>query len=61
MEGENKMSEKKMKMVWEDDVACAYCNESNHIKVVKEIMVPAEPAQTELKVFVEKSTQERLD
>ena len=55
------MSEKKMKMVWEDDVACAYCNESNHIKVVKEIMVPAEPAQTELKVFVEKSTQERLD
>jgi hypothetical protein len=55
------MAEKKEKVVWEDDVACSHCNKNNHIKVVKEVLVPAEPAQTELKVFVTKSDQAEIE
>jgi hypothetical protein len=52
---------KKPKPLWESDIACAWCNKPNHIRVDRKVITPAEPAQVELEVLVERSTQATLD
>ena len=49
------MAEKKLRTIWEGDLQCAHCEESNHVKVAKEIITPAEPADFEIRIFVEKT------
>lgn len=53
--------ETKLRKIWEGEIKCAYCNEPNHIKVQKEIVVPAEPAETRIVVQVERSLQRTLE
>ena len=53
--------EMKLRKVWEGDLKCAYCNEPNHVKIQKEIVVPAEPAETRIVVQVERSVQRTLE
>lgn len=55
------MSEKKLRKIWEGDIACASCHEPNHVKIEKEIIRPSEPAEFEIRVTVEKPSQRRLD
>jgi len=52
---------KKAKPLWESDIACAWCNKVNHVRVNRKVITPAEPAEVELEVLVERSTQARLD
>ena len=52
---------KKPKALWEDDVACAWCNKINHVRVDRKVITPAEPAQVELEVLVERNTQVTFD
>lgn len=59
-EADLKMSETKKRKVWEDDITCPYCDELVHVKVERETIVPAEPAEVELRVSVEKSRQAKL-
>ena len=52
---------KKPKPFWESDIACAWCNKINHIRVDRKVITPAEPAQVELEVLIERNTQATLD
>ena len=49
------------KPLWEDDITCPWCQKINHIKVEKETITPAEPAETEIHVQVSKAEQTTLD
>ena len=51
----------KEKTVWEGELACAHCQEPNKVKITKVALEPATPAETEMKVYVEKGTQAKLD
>jgi len=55
------MTEEKLRKIWEGQVECAHCKNPNDVKIQKKIITPAEPAETEIVVTVEKSTQSRLD
>lgn len=48
------------KPLFDDDIECPFCEKLIHMKVEKETINPAVPAETKLNVFVEKSTQTRL-
>jgi hypothetical protein len=48
---------KKPRKVWQGDINCAYCGKPNSVKVEKETIEPAVPAETEIRVTVEKSIQ----
>ena len=39
----------------------ATCDKSNHVKITRKVIVPAEPAEVEIEVQVEKSTQVTFD
>ena len=48
---------KKFSKVWRGDINCAYCGKQNVVRIEKETLEPAVPAQTEIRVTVEKSVQ----
>lgn len=50
-------NEKKLRSVWRGEVNCAHCGKQNVIRIEKETVEPAVPAQTEIRVTVEKSFQ----
>ena len=52
--------EKKPRKVWLGVINCAHCGKPNSIRVEKEIVEPAVPAETEIRVTVEKSLQTLL-
>jgi hypothetical protein len=50
-------NEKKLRNVWLGQINCAHCGKPNSVRVEKETVVPAVPAETEIRVIVEKSIQ----
>ena len=50
-------NEKKARKIWLGEITCAFCGKRNSIKVEKETIEPAVPAETEIRVTVEKSLQ----
>jgi hypothetical protein len=50
-------NEKKLRKIWQGGINCAYCGKQNSVKVEKETIEPAVPAETEIRVTVEKSLQ----
>lgn len=50
-------NEKKLRNVWLGEINCAHCGKPNSVKVEKETIEPAVPAQTEIRITVEKSLQ----
>jgi len=50
-------NEKKARKVWLGEISCAFCGKRNSIKVEKQTIEPAVPAETEIRVTVEKSLQ----
>lgn len=56
------MSEKKkLRKIWEGQILCTSCHEPNDVKIEKEIITPAEPADFEIRVTVKKPSQKTLD
>jgi hypothetical protein len=55
------LSEVKMRTVWKGTIGCDSCGVLNEVHVQKKIIVPAEPAETELIVTVRKASQATLD
>ena len=56
------MSEKKLRKIWQGNIPCASCGLPNDVKIEKEIITPAEPADFEIRVTVKKAgKQETLD
>lgn len=56
------MSEKKqLRKIWEGTIACASCQAPNSVKIEKEIITPAEPADFEIRVTVTKPSQRTLE
>lgn len=55
------MSQKKLRKIWEGQILCASCSEPNDVKIEKEIITPAEPADFEIRVTVKKPSQKTLD
>jgi len=53
-------NEKKLRKVWLGEINCAHCGKQNSIRVEKAIVEPAVPAETEIRVTVEKSLQTTL-
>ena len=53
--------EKKARNIWRGEISCAFCGKRNTVKVDKETIEPAVPAETEIRVTVEKSVQTVLD
>jgi len=47
----------KLRKVWRGEINCAYCGKKNSVRVEKETIEPAVPAETEIRVTVEKSIQ----
>jgi len=50
-------NEKRLRKVWRGEISCAYCGKQNVVRVEKETVEPAVPAETEIRVTVEKSLQ----
>ncbi len=50
-------NEKKVRKLWRGEISCAYCGKQNSVKVEKQTIEPAVPAETEIRVTVEKSLQ----
>jgi hypothetical protein len=50
-------NEKKARKVWLGEISCAFCGKRNSVKIEKETIEPAVPAETEIRVTVEKSLQ----
>ena len=48
---------KKAQKVWLGQINCAHCGKPNSVRVEKETIEPAVPAETEIRVTVEKSLQ----
>jgi hypothetical protein len=48
---------KKARKVWLGQINCAHCGKPNSVRVEKETIEPAVPAETEIRVVVEKSLQ----
>lgn len=51
---------KKSKPIFDDDIECPWCSKAAHVTIVRNTIVPAQPAEVELKVSVEKSEQKKL-
>jgi hypothetical protein len=49
--------EKRLQKVWRGEINCAYCRKQNLVRVEKETIEPAVPAETEIRITVEKSVQ----
>jgi hypothetical protein len=49
--------EKKVRKVWDGEISCAHCGKQNIVKVEKRTLQPAVPAETEIRITVEKSLQ----
>jgi hypothetical protein len=52
---------RKPKPIFDRDLPCAWCGKPNHVTVNRKVITPAEPAEVELEVLVERSTQATLD
>ena len=50
-------NEKKVRGVWRGEINCAHCGKQNVVRIEKATVEPAVPAQTEIRVTVEKSIQ----
>ena len=50
-------NEKKVRKLWRGEINCAHCGKPNSVRVEKETIEPAVPAQTEIRIIVEKSLQ----
>jgi len=50
-------AEKNVRKVWRGEINCAHCGKQNVVRIEKETVEPAVPAQTEIRVTVEKSVQ----
>ena len=50
-------NEKKARKVWRGEINCAHCGKQNIVRIEKETVEAAVPAQTEIRVIVEKSLQ----
>jgi len=49
--------EKRLQKIWRGEINCAYCGKQNLVRVEKETIEPAVPAETEIRITVEKSVQ----
>jgi len=49
------------RVVFEDDVACAWCGKRNHILSEKETVKPAEKGEYKIHTTASKSVQKRID
>jgi hypothetical protein len=49
--------EKRLQKVWRGEINCAHCGKQNLVRVEKETIEPAVPAETEIRITVEKSVQ----
>jgi hypothetical protein len=49
--------EKKIRNLWRGEINCAHCGKQNVVRIEKQTVQPAVPAQTEIRVTVEKSFQ----
>ena len=58
---EEKKTKKVSKPFLEETIYCPYCDKSIKVTAVKEVTVPAVPAQRTIEVFAEKDTQTKLD
>lgn len=54
-------SKKGPKPFFEHNVMCAWCGKPNIVRGIKQITIPATPAQTTIEVFAEKDLQKKLD
>lgn len=52
---------RKKKPFWEGDVDCAWCQKANRIKLERNVITPAEPAEIEISVTAERATQTKLE
>ncbi len=50
-------NEKRLRKVWRGEINCAHCGKQNVVRVEKETIEPAVPAETEIRITVEKSVQ----
>jgi hypothetical protein len=50
-------NEKKLRKVWRGEINCAHCGKPNSVRIEKETVEPAVPAEIEIRVTVEKSLQ----
>jgi hypothetical protein len=50
-------NEKRLRKVWRGEINCAFCGKQNLVRVEKETIEPAVPAETEIRITVEKSVQ----
>jgi len=48
---------KRLQKVWRGEINCAHCGKQNLVRVEKETIEPAVPAETEIRITVEKSVQ----
>jgi len=51
---------KKAKPIFDDDIECPWCSKAARVRIERNTIVPAQPAEVELKVSVEKSEQKKL-
>lgn len=49
-----------LREMWIGDVSCPHCGKVARVKLKKETIVPARPAETKILVEVEKGTQTTL-
>jgi len=52
---------KAVRELWTGDVSCPHCGKVAIVKLKKETIVPARPAETRILVEVEKGTQTTLE
>jgi uncharacterized Zn finger protein (UPF0148 family) len=51
---------KGLREMWGGEVSCPHCGKAARVKLKKEIIVPARPAETKILVEVEKGNQTTL-
>jgi hypothetical protein len=58
MRSEHAMTDK---IVFDENIACGHCGKQNHVKKIRHIKTPAQKADYEEEIIVEKSNQTTLD
>jgi len=52
--------EKPIKITFEEHIKCPYCEKNIIVRKTKKVIEPAEPAEYEEKIIVEKDSQTKL-
>jgi len=50
-----------VKPIFDDDIECPWCHKAVAVKIFRNTIVPAQPAEVEIQVSVERSEQTKLD